>query len=835
MQYSLPLLAAAQTSGVLFADVFFLSPGHALIGGGFCFVLHGATAIYPRLRFVCALGAGFFLGAFCLTASIDSDSSTFLGLSEDAVVEATVCDGPSSSKSHVFLKLCSATRVPGPGSLNPAPDFSHLPNIAVRARTGEAEGLRLMQLKRGQRVRSYLRLSRIEGLRNPGGRDAWRQARRRGIGVNGRLLNAALVVRLPEFDEFSWASPGPVEWIRRTRSRAAGLLLNSVDSLRIESGGALMAALALGDRSGLSRSAQESFSRLGVSHLLAVSGLHMALLVGFSYRAVFWVSRMWVGSRPYRDRRQLALACAVVLAAGYSVWAGFGVPVQRSLILFFATWVIWLSHRRPPMGQALTLAFVVILLFSPSALFELGMQLSFVATAGLLFAARFSERERLASAGSFGMTFTQGIRASSVAIALTAPLIVQAGLPLSPSGLLFNVIAIPWVTFILLPLALVGSVLVLIPGGLAESTVFFMKWLLGWTMEVARVVSDEWPLVPLYGFLNWPVFVFLLGMAFLVVWVPRTVRSVTLCFCVLGWVASLPVIHLTGVMPRIVMLDVAQGDAVLVQGRSGIVLVDGGRAFEAGGDMGRSVVAPALRALGVNNLAAVVASHSDIDHRGGLPYILENFPVAELWLPDVPDGKGAFKSIRELAEKHGITIRLLAQGDPDRVVGDLRFKTLWPMRSASEDSVNENSLVLRVEIAGRRVLLTGDIGERSEWALFDQGLDLRADVLKVAHHGSARSSTNSFIRAVNPEVALVSASCAGLSGLPSPLTLQRLEKADVSVWWTGRAGAVEVSFEPNLEVAGSIRVSGWGGHRICPAAESSIGGELARTLPLALP
>jgi competence protein ComEC len=245
-------------------------------------------------------------------------------------------------------------------------------------------------------------------------------------------------------------------------------------------------------------------------------------------------------------------------------------------------------------------------------------------------------------------------------------------------------------------------------------------------------------------------------------------------------------------VPRVVALDVGQGDAVLVQGARGALLVDGGTALPGGGDLGRAVVVPALAALGVRRLDVVAASHADLDHRGGLASVIGGVAVGELWLPHGGVADPGFASVVALARERGVLVRERGAGDPVAAVGDLAVESLWPPRDEGETrSDNDRSLVLRVVVAGTRVLLTGDLEAGAEAALAARA-DLRAEVLKLAHHGSRTSSTPAFLRAVGAEVAIASAPCLGRFRMPHPEVAGRVARGATSLWWTGRDGAVFV-------------------------------------------
>jgi competence protein ComEC len=261
--------------------------------------------------------------------------------------------------------------------------------------------------------------------------------------------------------------------------------------------------------------------------------------------------------------------------------------------------------------------------------------------------------------------------------------------------------------------------------------------------------------------------------------------------------------------PRVVFLDVGQGDATLVQGRRATLLVDAGRAVPDGPDLGRSVVVPALRALGVTRLDLVLATHADLDHRGGLPAVLEAFPVGELWLPRGTRDAPAFAPLRAAARAHDVPLRERGRGDPSRRIGDLAIRPLWPDAAAGPSSSNDRSLVVRIELEGRRLLLPGDIEAGAEAALLASGAELHADVLELPHHGSRSSSTPAFLAAVGASLAVASAPCAGRFGMPHAQVQQRVRAAGARLWWTGRDGAVRVGLGAALDVQGT------GSRRVC--------------------
>jgi competence protein ComEC len=212
-------------------------------------------------------------------------------------------------------------------------------------------------------------------------------------------------------------------------------------------------------------------------------------------------------------------------------------------------------------------------------------------------------------------------------------------------------------------------------------------------------------------------------------------------------------------------------------------------------------VVPALRALGVGRLDVLVVSHGDADHRGGAPAVLSALRVDRVWLPRGGREDPSFDTVRRAAAARGVAVEERGAGSLPESVGDLWLVPLWPP-AGGVLSRNDRSLVLRIDLAGRRVLLPGDVEAAAEAALLRDPARLRADVLKLPHHGSRTSSSPSFLAAAEPLVAIASAPRFGRFGMPHPEVRARVRDAGAALWWTGRDGAVLVGVAPRLWVRG---------------------------------
>jgi competence protein ComEC len=763
--------------GVILADLGWLEPRPALALGLGALLAGLAARRRPRLRALAALLLFAGVGAHCLGTRIEAARSARPQHAIDVTVEGTLC-ASGLGASWVVVELCQLVRVPGVGvdaaGAEPVP-----PRARVLERRGTASAQWLASLRSGQRVRVRLRLRPPRSWGNPGSRDHVSALDRAGVGALASVAAPGLGVRLPRRD--SWRPDGRIQGLRGH----VGEVLAAAGP-----GGGLLRALALGDRSALSREQREAFARLGIAHLLAVSGLHLGLAAGLAY-GLLRVLLVRMGALVERaDARLWALAGALVVALAYAVLSGWGVPVRRALVFLLALGLGLALGRRRSGAHVLAAAAMVVLAFDPGALFELGAQLSFVASAGLLGSLQDSTRS-----GSWSGAVSGLIRSSASAVAVTAPVLACHAGPVTPVGLTANLAAVPWTAVVLLPAALTSAAAALFAANPVSDLILAVSERSAQATLIAlELAASVLPIA--VGGARPAVWVLLLAslLALAAVRSRRMRWRVLLALVTVLLLRLGPVSLIPPAPPRLVGLDVGQGDAVLIQGRRGALLVDGGRAIPGGVDLGRRVVLPALRALDVRRLDLVVASHADLDHWGGLAAVLAVIPVGELWIPAGVRRQGDLEALLEVARDRGVRVRERAAGDETVRFGDLRITPVWPPAKASAGaSRNDRSLVLRVELEGVRTLLTGDVDAGVEEQLVTSGVDLKAEILKLGHHGSRGSSSPRFLEAVGADVALLSAPCPGRGGLPSGEVVQRVRRAGQALWWTGRDGAVFVA------------------------------------------
>jgi competence protein ComEC len=626
------------------------------------------------------------------------------------------------------------------------------------------------RLAAGQRWRFGARLRRPHGLANPHGFDFELWLFERGLGATGSVrATAAQPAELLRSD-----AAQPVE---RARQRISDAIAAQVRDVRAAG---VLAALAVGDQSAIERNDWDLFRDTGVAHLMSISGLHVTMFA--------WLARALVGALWRRSRRLVHAVATphaarwggLAAATAYALLAGWGVPAQRTLWMLATAALLATLGLRWPWPLVLLLAAVVVAAIDPWALLQPGFWLSFVAVGLLLFAAppprdtpaRVSLPQRL------GRLMRGGLRTQVVATLGLAPLTLLFFQQVSLVGFVANLVAIPLVTLLITPLALLGALWPMLwtAGAVSVQTLSaFLAALAGPQAVWSAAVAPPW--AQALG---------LLGGVLLVAPLPWRVRT-------LAALMLLPLLLPTPPRPapgqfELVALDVGQGSAVLLRTHAHLLVYDTGPRYGEA-DAGERVLLPLLRARGERRVDLLVLSHGDGDHIGGAASLLAALPVAQITssLPaDHPLLRGATPHRRCTAG--------------ERWVWDgVAFEWLHPAADGEARATTPNALscVLRVhDAAGRVALLTGDIEAAQEAALVERvGDKLRADVLLVPHHGSRTSSSAAFVAAVAPRFAVVQAGYRNRWGHPVPAVVQRyldrgsaVLRSDTCGAWTWQAG-----------------------------------------------
>lgn len=621
----------------------------------------------------------------------------------------------------------------------------------------------------GSRCRLEVRLKRPHGLANPAGFDAEAWLLSEGVTATGsvRQLDCDAGagapmdrLRLQLRDEFRRHFP---------ERPAAGVLL----------------ALLTGDRSQVDPRAWEQYSRTGVVHLMAISGMHVVLLAGaFS----------WLLLRLLRRIPRLPLLCPLprpvmlagfAVAVAYSQLAGYSVPTERTLVMLAVVVLATLAGRRLPPAQVLLAALVTVLLLSPLAVHATGFWLSFGAVAVLMLAGGDDPAVP---------AWRQLVVLQFAVTLLLLPLTLWFFGSVSWVSPFANLLAVPLVTFLIVPLGLAGFLCWLAGAGEAAGACWRLGTGLVEVMDALVAQFSAWPGASLPFAVPGLAGLSCLALAVACLLQPANPRLRLLVPCFLLPLLLRPP-ALSGQQLRMTVIDVGQGLSVLVETAHHTLLYDTGPAMGPHADAGVRVVLPVLRQRGVARLDRLVLSHDDLDHTGGAAAILAGLPVAEM-LGARPAG---------LALPPGLRWRPCVAGQAWQWEG-WDFHMLYPGNDSTGLGDNDRSCVLRISRGGQAVLLPGDLERRGEQALLAAAPgDLAAGVLVLGHHGSRTSTSPEFLAAVRPRWALVSAGYRNSFRHPSPKVIARLEAAGVRWRNTATGGALEWRFDG----AGGVRESAW--------------------------
>ncbi|MFN7954066.1 MAG: DNA internalization-related competence protein ComEC/Rec2 [bacterium] len=643
-------------------------------------------------------------------------------------------------------------------------------------------------------LRGSLRPIRDAG--NPGEPRRARALHLAGFAGSLRVRDAAWIVPIPE----RGVPPGFATRIQRWRARTARLLESSLPAEHA----AVLEALLIGLTGGVPGDLQEIFVRTGTAHVLAVSGLNVALVVLAVHGPLRWLCG-WSRrvSEEGRGQRLAALGAAGA-AIAYVFLAGGEPPVVRSAIASAcALAASWLGRPNAAL-QSLALGFVVIAALAPESLWSVSFRLSFLATAGLVLAgacisrtmAPVAPRRDLVSRIASGAAQTW--LATVVATWATFPLTVGVFGRWTALGLVANPLAVPLLATAAVPVGLLGVALAPFSSSLATAAFRVAELPVAAGLGILRGVAGwqgfdgHTPLAPELVALAGSA----LALASLGARRRRHRRAAALGVLVaaLVAVAGPRVLALLRRAPSIVFLAVGHGDAAIVALPGGRTwLVDAGPAREGRAGSGDSAVVRALAALGTQRVDVLVASHLQLDHVGGLGAVLDRYPIGELWLPRSVPVPSWLASELARAARGGTAIVALDAGSAVLRHDGVRVEVLHPPSAHATLTSNDASLVLRVELAGEHALFAGDVERAGEELLVAGGRDARAVVLKVPHHGSITSSSFALLRAVAPRVAIVSAA-RGSRVHPAPAVAARFAALGIEVWNTGEDGAVTLRF-----------------------------------------
>ncbi len=618
----------------------------------------------------------------------------------------------------------------------------------------------------GEQLQLTVKLKRPHGYANPGSFDTERHLFLHRIVAEGTVVNKRTYERLND----SLLSH-PIDRLRMWfRDNINRVLKNNAYA-------GIINALVIGVQSGISADQWKVLKETGTVHLVAIAGLHIAFVTGF---VMLIILKIWQRlPLPF-----LKIPVALLTALGglsaaffYALLAGFSIPTQRAVVMITAFMLSILGKRQGSLWQNYFLALGVVLLLDPLSTLAPGFWLSFGAVGFIIF----GMKGRLDPSGFW---WKWGRMQWVLFLGLT-PLLLSIFGTTSLTSPLANFIAIPWVGFLVLPFCLLGALCLIF--NLALGTVLLKiaagSLALLWTILrwIGELPMSTWTHASVEPWTLWLAFV---GIILLLL--PRGFPAKKIGFVFLLPLFLIKPAEIKPNTAHITVLDVGQGLATVVETQHHVLVFDTGPKLNAGFDTGDRVVVPFLAVRNRQHIDALVISHGDNDHAGGARSILQALKVKTI-ITSEPKLFPEFNTLSCRAGQHwnweGVT-----------------FEMLHPTQLFTKKR-NDHSCVLKITTGTQSVLLTADIEAKSEHQLLqDLSQKLPSTIMLVPHHGSRTSSTLEFIRAVNPEIAIIPVGYLNQYGHPKPDIVERYKNENIRLFDTVKDGAITVILNPEKSV-----------------------------------
>ncbi|MDI3462371.1 MAG: DNA internalization-related competence protein ComEC/Rec2 [Nitrospira sp.] len=668
-----------------------------------------------------------------------------------------------------------------------------------------------LTLHHGDRISFQGKLHRPRGALNPGGFDYAAYMERQGVDLLTTVIGAQAVTLLEAEPQIGlWSVWNRIDhWRDRIRAAAVKTLSQPTRGLFL--------GMIIGERGYLEQHLQDWFMVTGTVHLLSISGSHLGLVA----LVVFWLVKRLVLRLPSMllltlSRTVTPSKIAILLAwpavALYALLAGAELATMRSLVMItLAMIAMWLGYERH-LGHAMAVALLVILLHDPRAIFDISFQLSFLSVLVMVRMIVFTKswNADVAETGSrlrdrFMSHALNALAMSGAVTVATLPMVAFYFNQVPWMGTVTNLIVVPFTGVILVPLGLFAALWTIMTG--AESLILgsAMEQLFGLMVLglqwCASLPGGEWhvaaPSIPAIALF----YAGLLLTSFQVI--PWRVRAAGagLSVLLIGWWLSPPVSQADGDHWRVTFLDVGQGDSAVVELPDGqTVLIDGGSRYERF-DMGKNVIAPFLWSRRIHHLSHVIGTHQQLDHVGGLIWVLRHMSVGRYWSGGIERAEKFAEDLKTALRDRHIDQHTAVRGQDLLQSGRCRLNILNPpdtpvIRASTQPHsgtiLNNLSIVSRLQCGTYSILFAADIETGGVRRLNEEGYQ-PVTVLKVPHHGARSSLDPDWLRQLQPQYAVISVGAANPYGHPTEAVLETYQDQHIPVFRTDRDGAIWVT------------------------------------------
>lgn len=547
---------------------------------------------------------------------------------------------------------------------------------------------------------------------------------------------------------------------------------------------AWLSALVLGDDSLLDEEIVDLFQRWGLSHILAISGLHVGLIVGLVY---FLIVKLNIVTK---EKAQWIM---MLFLPVYALIAGGQPSVWRASIMVLIFIILNKMKFRLSVTDALSLVFLLLIIFDKYIVYHVGFQLSFAVTFGLVLSRRL-----IANTNS---SLYQGLQISFISQMMILPLQFAYFSLFQPLSILVNVLVVPYFSLIVIPLMfmmLLFSPLPRVFTALFDTSFVNIQNLFIKSIEAIDKIAN-YPIVigdmPIIATIIYFCLFYLLMHYFQRGKLVKAFKYGVLLSLLLSCLVLRPYFSSVG---TVTMLDIGQGDAFVIElpYRRGVFFIDAGAGFsftdfEPTNKVYKTVIKPYLYSRGITEIDAVFISHEHVDHMGSVEFMVEDINVNQIIISNYYE---LHVNQEHSWEKYGAEIIRIDAGE-SFVIADQLFHVLGP--TGNQYSANENSLILYTEFGGLDWLFTGDIDKATERGLMNNNHQLSVDILKVAHHGSDTSTDPLFVQKINPMYGLISLGVNNSYGHPTKEVLETLEAEGVQILRTDKDGAVQFKYKRN--------------------------------------
>jgi len=578
-------------------------------------------------------------------------------------------------------------------------------------------------IKTGDKVEAIVKLKPIHSFSNPGGMDEEKFYFLKGIRAKGSLKH---LISAESHHKH------PIMAFRMKISRQLKTLFPNEPFVPV------ISALTIGVKSDLAYDLRDVFQKTGTSHLLAISGLHIGLLATLCFFITRKVACYFPRLLLYQPAMCWAAVCTILISFLYALLAGFSLPTQRALIMIAVVMLGICFKRKVFCWQSYFIAMLLVILFNPLSVFQPGFWLSFLAVFALMLVSHESSNNKIIN----------WLKPQWTIFCMLIPLTILFFNMVSLVSPVANMVAIPIVACIIVPLSLLGVFLLMICEPLAEFCLSIVMSIFSYTWHFLDYLRH----IPYASFSFSAPSMLALVLSILgviIIFLPKGVPGKYLSI-----ILFLPLLVTKGqsILPgelKVSILDVGQGLSVVLETQNHTMLYDTGPRFGRYQNAGNKVITPFLQAYNIRHIDRILISHVDMDHIGGLSG-LQNFIIDEIQTSE-PE---KISSLATLCEK-----------GQSWVWDGVLFEILHP--SGEEVLRNNRSCVLKVSTDTQSILLSGDITQSVEAKLlYQHGKSVKSDILIVPHHGSRTSSSGAFIKAVSPEYAIFSAGFNNIYGLP---------------------------------------------------------------------